>query len=140
MWVFSQQGFVSIVRNRNDHRYMLLRAREKADLMHFAELAREAGVPFGEVEDTPWADYAYRVELKENHARLLIMHAVKNIEYDNFKASVHGEPERDAAYMRIWRAMYDFQERRRLGNLDEDEDAGTPLFKPISMRPDDNFL
>jgi hypothetical protein len=31
---------------------------------------------------------------------------VSEIDYDNFKSAVHGDPVRDQAYMRCWSAMH----------------------------------
>jgi hypothetical protein len=39
-----------------------------------------------------------------------IFQIVSSIDYGNFKEAVHGEPDRDVAYMQVWSVMNGFQQ------------------------------
>lgn len=103
MWLFTTRGFYSAVRTPEGQ--VMVRGRVRDDLERLADLARDLGLEAPQVLTTPRADYRYRVLLNmENWVRLAAALAGE-IDYPNFKNRVHGEPERDRAYMGVWSAM-----------------------------------
>jgi hypothetical protein len=89
MWVFTNKGFVSIVEDRNDSTKLLVRARMKGDL----ERLFHALLPWLKVEETPDADYRFRVSLHKPVVTNAIGVAVDEIDYDNFKNSYRDNEE-----------------------------------------------
>lgn len=112
MWVFSKSGFVSIVKHRTKYNTMLVRARVYNDLHNFRSLL---GAPRDIVEMTD-ADYRFRMEASATDVCQAMAALARDIDYDNFKSAVHGEPDRDGAYMDVWSAMAGLQ---LAGELDD---------------------
>jgi len=113
MWAFTEFGFFSAVQHRDRPETVLVRGRFKEDIGTLAKMARDAsGDKSIRLRSTPEADYPYRVIMpKDLWARLLAAMA-QEIDYDNFKNHVHGEPDRDRALMAIWAALFDAGEER----------------------------
>jgi hypothetical protein len=90
MWVFTNQGFISIVRNR-DKGYQdtfLVRARRRKDLHAFF-----GGTNIDEfITHNPQADYHYRVLVDADTLKSAMAYQVDKINYGNFKNSI---PETD---------------------------------------------
>lgn len=59
MWIFTQTGFVSVVRNESNDAFMHVRARDAQSLEELATLSGEA------VAKTPDGDYPYRIDVLE---------------------------------------------------------------------------
>ena len=82
---------------------ILLRARFDNDLEHLLE---HCGLEQykADIRQTPNADYAYRVELPRDVWGDIVKQVAGEIDYDNFKNSVHEGhgSARDAAYMGCW--------------------------------------
>ena len=114
MWLFSKAGFVSVVKHRDLQGMLLVRARLKEDIEAFCALAAESGAAGATWEETPNADYRYRFTCPREIFAAVAATLVSRIDYDNFKNAVHGNPVRDAAYIRCWSAMNDSQ-RQGLG-------------------------
>ena len=106
MWVFSKIGFVSVVAHRELKGMLLVRARLREDLEHVAARLTEAGVTGAECEESPQADYRFRLVCPRAAMAELLKSLTNEIDYDNFKNSVHGNPVRDRAYMSCWSAMH----------------------------------
>lgn len=102
MWLFSEQGFFSIVAHRDRPNYLLVRARVRADLERLLTHDKSiASVPT--IEHTPVADYPYRVTLARNALAMLVFEQVQTIDYPNFKDRVaEREPERARIYHDVW--------------------------------------
>ena len=83
MWVFTQGGFVSIVRHRTKPDMMLVRSRGRAHLENFTR-----GYSCVKVIHTPGADYEYRVLMGETAVKRMLANAVDDADYDNFKNCV----------------------------------------------------
>jgi hypothetical protein len=114
MWVFSKEGFFSIVKKDCEADQLLVRARIRGDLENILRPIVKAGYgPFTVVE-VPHADYRYRVVLPAWMVGDYLGAAVDAIDYDNFKNSLptnENRRERSAAYMEVWAAMRHWQER-----------------------------
>ena len=107
MWVFKNDAFVSAVADRDDPRFLWVRARVKGDIERFFR-----GVAEPEVHRTPNADYLYRCCVLKQAFMDACVNAAANVDYTNFKNSI---PEgkvgdmRHTYYMRVWNAMLAFQ-------------------------------
>src|SRR5438874_2053133 len=110
MWLFSKQGFFSVVRHSHRPGHLLVRARLRADADNLARLlSEETGRAFAPLV-TPDADYLYRLEVpREDFARVMAR-LVQELDYPNFKLAVHGNPDRDRTYGRVWSVMAELQE------------------------------
>jgi hypothetical protein len=104
MWLFSKSGFVSVVAHRKQEGMLLVRSRFEEDIAAVCERLAAAGTTVEPFEDQQ-ADYRYRVVCPKEAFAELVARLVNEIDYDNFKSAVHGNPVRDQAYMRCWSAM-----------------------------------
>jgi hypothetical protein len=83
MWIFTQTGFVSVVRNESDDGLMHVRARDAESLKELATLSGEA------VAKTPNGDYPYRIDIPEMVLVSWLTASVGAIDYlTNFKGRV----------------------------------------------------
>jgi hypothetical protein len=113
MWVFTQNGFFSVVAyepsrdhssiNKNPQDDLLLvRGRLREDL---EELRR--WVPDIDIREHPRADYRFRAVLSREQWKIVLMGEVDSLDYRNFKNRVDQKQghERHETYMEVWRAM-----------------------------------
>lgn len=113
MWIFTQDGFLSIVQDTQHQGNLLVRARKRDDLRRFVQLAQanmQMKVP---VLETPTHDYRFRITVPHVVAVYVIQELVVDIDYSNFKNRVHDvdpDPRRSIAYTRVWTEMVQFQE------------------------------
>ena len=73
-------GWLSIVKNRNDERTLLVRARSLKHIL--------AAFPDCDHFKDTTADYPYRAYIDREEVAKKIAEELMNIQYDNFKASV----------------------------------------------------
>jgi hypothetical protein len=102
MWLFSVEGFVSIVAHRDDPKTVLVRGRSRADV---EAVARRLGVK--SIVETPQADYPFRVVARRAQIAKLMADLVREIDYPNFKNEVaerQGD-EREHLYHEVWGVM-----------------------------------
>ena len=107
MWIFTRDGYFSIVQKGGGPNILMVRARVRPDLENLASklnLGPEA------IIDTPDGDYAHRLLVdKETFARYLA-NSVQTLDYPNFKATVnHSDHMRHRVYMRVWEALFNWQ-------------------------------
>ncbi len=108
-------GFFSIVAHRNISSAVLVRARARE---HLEALDKELPAkPPREIEDTPDADYPYRMIVARRDMAEWLSEHVHAIDYDNFKNAAHARAvhkkldigELGAAYVRslheVWSVM-----------------------------------
>lgn len=115
MWLVTKHGFYSVVAHRDDPDLVLVRGRCRQDLEQLRSLSLELAeidLEIPEIVETPDADYACRIFMPRDTWETLAAILAMNIDYPNFKSEVHGDPERDAAYMQMWSAMRRFQEQK----------------------------
>ena len=93
MWLFTKEGFVSIVANRDEPGLYLARARISGHL----------GLVFRGKEEThtPVADYPYRVIIDEAELIAALMRASMELDYFNFKGAIEDEEYHRLA-LRVW--------------------------------------
>lgn len=103
MWLFTVEGFLSVVQHRDDHDKVIVRARNRTALEAIAD---SLGI---EIVATPTADYPYRVVISRSQMANLAAAFVNEIDYDNFKNAAHalGDARYDRALMQVWSAMYE---------------------------------
>jgi hypothetical protein len=109
VWVFSKTGFVSIVKHKYVPGSLMIRARVKEDLEQFVALLDEVSGSKHAIKETPDGDYAFRTTATKKAVAEVLSRQVNELDYTNFKNSVHGDPDRDSAYMSVWSAMYGLQ-------------------------------
>lgn len=109
MWVFTQTGFVSAVRHRDNKDQLMIRARDHESLVDLADLAS------AEIVKTPGGDYPYRVTVQEETFHHFMSMSIEALDYTNFKNRVditRGHHYHDVL-SGVWSIMHDV----------EDEDA-----------------
>ena len=98
MWIYTQQGFYSIVEDRDDPDMLLVRARVKGD--------SERLWPKAKVSEGEGSDYSFRARILRNAVAKVLSQEIKSVDYDNFKDRIdHTDPERGYWYHRIWTLM-----------------------------------
>lgn len=108
MWIFTPQGFLSIVADRENPRegQLLVRARNREHL----ELMLPDCEPFRKTpSDYPWRCWANRQVVAE-----LLTRAAENLTYDNFKNAVE-DPGYHDALLDVWTAMARYERRLAAG-------------------------
>jgi len=86
MWIFTQRGFLSIVKHTEKDNLLIVRSRFRGHI--------EKIFPKARVEEDGSRDYRFRAELPANEASKVIAEMVLTIRYDNFKASLDMYDER----------------------------------------------
>jgi hypothetical protein len=109
MWIFSVQGFVSVVADWKDPSRVFVRGRSRKDVEAFG---RRLGVS---VIDTPSADYPFRVVVCKKKFAKLLAEMAEAIDYPNFKDEVLGTqgPARESLYHQVWSVMRRGLEKER---------------------------
>jgi hypothetical protein len=107
MWIFTKDGYFSIVQKGGAPNTLMVRARVRPDL---EILADKLHLGPAAIIDTPDGDYAHRLLVdKEAFARYLA-NSVHSLDYPNFKATVnHPDHLRHRAYMRVWESLFNWQ-------------------------------
>ena len=102
MWLFTTQGFYSVIAHRRDPDRLLVRARAREDL----EALRDQ-IPDMRISSDRTADYRWRAVVTRAEWVAAIAQLATEIDYDNFKSSVADRRgiERERLYMRVWAEM-----------------------------------
>ena len=105
MWIMSRIGFFSVVAHRDDPALVLVRARDLDQLKRLS--AENPTGPF-EIVATPLADYPVRTTLTKERFETIAAWMARSIDYDNFKNSVHADPDCSEDYHdflgKVWSA------------------------------------
>jgi len=86
MWVFTQKGFLSIVRHTDKPNILIVRSRFQGHI--------ERMFPKAQVIEDDKRDYRFRAELPIKKVSKVIGRLVSEIDYDNFKNSLDFYDER----------------------------------------------
>jgi hypothetical protein len=107
MWVFTTQGFYSVVAHRDDPDRVLVRARTRDDLE-----ALRAQIPDLEPFEDRDADYRWRAVVARGAWRRAVSEFAAAIDYGNFKNAVDNRQghERSALYGKVWSDLLPLQE------------------------------
>ena len=101
MWLFTTQGFYSVVEDREDSNRVLVRARAKEDLE-----ALKRQIPDLQIQETlgPDHDYGWRAFVTRDQWCEAVAQLAGEIDYDNFKNAVADRQGHDRAdlYMPVW--------------------------------------
>lgn len=109
MWVFTKTGFVSIVKHKFIPGSLMIRARVREDLEQFIAVLDEVSGSKHSIKETPDGDYRFRTTATKNAVAQALARQITDLDYTNFKNAVHGDRDRDSAYMGCWSAMYRLQ-------------------------------
>lgn len=111
MWVFTTIGFFSIVAHRGKPGFVLVRARDRSDLVAFR---KALGVlPAPPILATPDADYGFRIVARQAEVATVLDELTRAIDYDNFKNAVaarqgHARADR---YHDVWFVVAQLQKQ-----------------------------
>ena len=83
MWVFTQTGFLSAVRHREDADALVVRARDLESIQAIADFAES------DIITHAGSDYPYRVFIKDESWQKFLLKAVEELDYDNYKNRMH---------------------------------------------------
>ncbi|MCX8087044.1 MAG: hypothetical protein N3C63_09120 [Rhodocyclaceae bacterium] len=96
-------SFLSIVQKPDDKDTLTVRARIKGDI--------ERVFPGAKVVEGHGTDYRFRAKIPRQEVAQALHDQVMNLTASNFKASVKDRSRHDA-YMRVWQAMYRYQQEQ----------------------------
>ena len=114
MWIFTKQGFFSIVRKKylDQPKPYQVRARSLQDLENLIKVAELDE----EIIETPYADYFFRIIADEADLVKIFNFLQADLKYENFKDMVgRQKDQRDKldAYHKIWNVMYNYQNKKQ---------------------------
>jgi hypothetical protein len=114
MWLFSEHGFLSVVKHKFIPGHVMVRARVKEDAEDLVARLAKLGERT-EVKETPDGDYRFRITCTKKNMARVVTGLIEEMGYTNFKDRVHenGEPDRDRAYMGVWSEMNHLQSKRQ---------------------------
>ncbi|MEA3227213.1 MAG: hypothetical protein U9Q07_14785 [Planctomycetota bacterium] len=112
MWIFTKIGFFSAVQDKDNSNQIMVRARCLEDIENLVEYMVGFGTDEPEIHDSIGTDYKYRIFIPRKRWALLLVKLGNEIDYTNFKNHVHGDHDRDYAYLQCWNAMFQFQESK----------------------------
>lgn len=101
MWIFSETGFVSVVRKTDRPDVYTVRSRDTLSLDPLAAFAKT------EIIETPYGDYQYRIFVEPAVFTEWLADQASDIQYDNFKNRVYKTRGRKfvEALHEVWVAM-----------------------------------
>lgn len=105
MWVVLNNSFVSIVEHRTLPNVLVVRGRFRGDVARFLDL------PIAVEQETPDADYRFRIQATREDVALRLVEAVGGVRYPNFKDSIR-EKWRKSVASSIWGVLWNAQEDR----------------------------
>lgn len=102
MWVFTTDGFYSVVQDRNDPERLVVRSRWREDLVNFLRRIGRKDL-LKNILESAMTDYEFRVFVPRIYwAEFLRLHS-SIMDYHNFKDEVHLiDPERSHLYSKVW--------------------------------------
>jgi hypothetical protein len=102
MWIFTKDGFASIVADETNPEFLLARGRIRGDLEKLFHGCK--------VEVTPEKDYRFRTHVTREAVAARLAELAAVIDYPNFKNAC--DDDRHDAYLDVWTSMYREQMRR----------------------------
>lgn len=103
MWICTNKGFISIVRDRDNAESFIVRARRRE---HLKDVLGDVVVI-----ETLHADYRWRAFIYEQDVVEIISKHISNIQYDDFKSSVKDEELHDT-YLEVWHTVRRMQTKK----------------------------
>lgn len=111
MWIFTRQGFASVVQDRDDEHMVIVRARVREDLARISLRYFEGG---GSIISTPAHDYPYRFIANRAHLAAGLLRVADDLRYTNFKTAAHdidSSDLREDVYATIWSELRRLRDR-----------------------------
>ena len=101
MWLFSSEGFISVVAHTGKPDTLLVRARDEGSLLSLQ------GVTGATLKHTPSADYPYRIEALREAYGVWVLEEISRLTYRNYKSHMwSARPELGDALHAVWAAMH----------------------------------
>lgn len=101
MWLFTSEGFVSVVAHSEKPDTLLVRARDEDSLLSLVEATGAT------LRHTPNNDYPYRIEALREAFSAWLAEQASNISYSNYKSEMWSQrPEFGDALHDVWVAMH----------------------------------
>ena len=102
MWLFTSEGFVSVVAHSEKPDTLLVRARDEGSLLSLVEATGAT------LRHTPSNDYPYRIETSPGVLSSWLADQVSNLDYPNFKSRMwSARPEFSSVLHSIWELLHD---------------------------------
>lgn len=102
MWIFMQDAFLSVTEHESEPRLYVIGARVRGDIEHV--------FPEADVIEAVDGDYRFCTSLPRDRVVQAISLRLGKIKYPMFHTMI-SDAERKAAYINVWGAMYDEQQR-----------------------------
>lgn len=112
MWTFTNFGFFSAVRSRDDASKLIVRARAKQDLVSLIDrFGTFLKLSENDIIETQVADYRYRIIVDSTAWGIVLSKCCQDIDYYNFKDDVKAKMGKDRAnvYSQVWYALLELQ-------------------------------
>lgn len=109
MWIMSELGIFSVVKNKRADGSFLVRSRYAKDIAGVIDVLEENGYLF-ESAITPRCDYPYRVIVDDDGLSFLFDYLQSNLDYHNFKDHIKNTPDQSnkvGLYSKIWYSVLD---------------------------------
>lgn len=103
MWIVTDRGFFSIVKERNG-KSLIVRARARDDIENLIQdIKRITGID-SVVHELAGSDYRYRIFIHPDYVAEVMAHLItKELNYTNFKSRIDDtHPDRHDIYFDIW--------------------------------------
>jgi hypothetical protein len=106
MWIFTTEGFVSIVQAYGDATSLVVRSRDRLSLEPLSDRAEVS------IASSPERDYPYRVVAPREAVESWLVESVRALDYHNFKDEVAHSRGRHFAHalLSVWSAMHDVED------------------------------
>jgi len=113
MWIFTKDGFFSIVQHKDSPHYMMVRARAKDDL--------QAAFGPGDILESVGSDYRFRKTVPRAVVADYLSKALAEVDYESVKDNIDkGEQDRHDMLYKVWGAHYAMQRDRYRDDSDDD--------------------
>ncbi len=107
MWLFTSQGFISVVAHNKKPDTLLVRARDEGSLLSLV------GATGATLSQTAHADYPVRIEVSREALSAFLSDEILGLDYTNYKAHMcSARPEFGDALHDVWAAMHAVEEPR----------------------------
>ena len=101
MWIFTSEGFVSVVQHSEKPDTLIVRARDEDSLLSLVEATGAT------LKHTPSNDYPYRIGVLRRAFSSWLADQVSNLDYSNYKAAMGlSRPDFHSALADVWVAMH----------------------------------
>jgi len=132
MWLFTSEGFISVVAHNEKPDTLLVRARDEGSLLSLVEATGAT------LRHTPSNDYPVRIEVLRTAYSSWVAEEISRLDYTNYKAQMwtmrRGETSWENALHSVWAAMHAV-ERPRV--TEDDRDRAGKLYPNQEMTGED---